>query len=43
LAGFVERAVSRGFGQWTCREVELIQSELSSAGSRYTTLDAFEL
>ena len=43
LAGFVERAVGRGFGIWTCCEVELIQSELSPAGNRYTTLDAFRL
>ena len=43
LAEFVERAVNREFGLWTCREVELIQSELSAAGNRYTTLDVFAL
>ena len=43
LAEFVQRAVTRKFGGWTCREVELIQSELSPTGSRYTTLDVFRL
>ena len=43
LAAFVEGAVARQFGCWTCREVELIRSELSTQGSRYTTLDVFPL
>lgn len=43
LAEFVNAAVSREFGRWTCREVELVRSELSPSGSRYTTLDAFRL
>ena len=38
LARFIESAGARRFGTWTCREVELIQSELSPGGSRYTTL-----
>lgn len=38
LAQFVSEAEARAFGAWTCREVELIQSELSPGGSRYTTL-----
>jgi len=38
LARFIERAVERRFGVWSCSELELIQSELSSGGSRYTTL-----
>jgi 2'-5' RNA ligase len=33
----------RFFGEWTANHVELIQSELSSEGSRYRTLDAVEL
>lgn len=28
----------RAFGEWTAREVELIQSTLSPAGARYTTI-----
>jgi len=43
LAGFVNEAVSREFGRWTCHGVELIRSELSPGGSRYTTLDVFPL
>ena len=38
LVHFIERAVGRRFGEWRCREIELIQSELSADGSRYTTL-----
>lgn len=38
LAQFIEGAVERRFGVWNCNEVELIQSELSPGGSRYTTL-----
>jgi RNA 2',3'-cyclic 3'-phosphodiesterase len=38
LAQFVESAADRRFGVWTCREVELIRSDLSSSGSHYTTL-----
>lgn len=38
LSNFIERAAGRQFGEWRCREIELIQSELSAGGSRYTTL-----
>lgn len=38
LAQFIEGAVERRFGVWNCNEVELIRSELSPGGSRYTTL-----
>lgn len=34
---------SRPLGEWTALEIELIRSELSSAGPRYTTLAAFRL
>lgn len=43
LAHFVENAVTRQFGKWRCDSIELIRSELSSAGSRYTTLDVVPL
>jgi len=43
LAEFVESAVNRQFGTWECREAELVRSELSPSGSRYTTLDVFPL
>lgn len=42
LSDFVQRAVERTFGAWTAGEVELIQSELSPGGSRYTTVAACE-
>ena len=43
LAGFVESAVDRRFGEWTASSVHLIRSELSPQGSRYTTLAEFPL
>jgi len=43
LASFVNGTAACEFGKWTCREVELIRSELSNSGSRYTTLDVFSL
>lgn len=43
LAQFVERAVNRQFGNWRATELELIRSELSSAGSCYTTLASVNL
>jgi 2'-5' RNA ligase len=43
LAKFVEQAAARQFGAWNATEVELIQSELSSTGSRYTTVARFDL
>ena len=35
--------VSRGFGEWMAEEIELVRSELSSGGSRYTTLATIPL
>jgi RNA 2',3'-cyclic 3'-phosphodiesterase len=43
LAGVLDNAATRAFGRWTCRELQLMQSEPSPSGSRYTTLDAFPL
>ncbi|MCU0784980.1 MAG: RNA 2',3'-cyclic phosphodiesterase [Verrucomicrobia bacterium] len=43
LARFIESAGNRRFGGWNCSEVELIQSELSAGGSRYTRLAKFRL
>jgi 2'-5' RNA ligase len=43
LARSVEDAITRRFGAWTADTVELIQSELSPSGSRYTTLADFRL
>ena len=38
IASFVNGAVTRKFGPWTADRVNLIRSELSPGGSRYTTL-----
>lgn len=38
LIEFIEAAAARRFGQWRANEVELIRSELSPSGSRYTAL-----
>jgi RNA 2',3'-cyclic 3'-phosphodiesterase len=38
LEKFVGAAVDRRFGAWRANELELIRSELSAGGSRYTTL-----
>jgi 2'-5' RNA ligase len=38
LARFIERQVARCFGEWRAKELELIRSELTPSGSRYTTL-----
>lgn len=43
LVGFLNEAVTIRFGTWRAEAVELIQSELSAQGSRYTTLDVFPL
>lgn len=43
IADFVRSAVERRFGAWSASEVELIQSQLSPGGSRYTTLAKFSL
>jgi 2'-5' RNA ligase len=43
LARFVEGAVGRTFGRWQAKEVILMRSELSSAGSKYEELARFPL
>ncbi len=43
IASFVNDAIRRKFGEWTAGEVELIRSELSAGGSRYTTLAGIHL
>ena len=43
LARFSAGMADRFFGDWKANEVELIHSELSSGGARYTTLAAFPL
>lgn len=43
LERFLDEAVSIRFGAWRAEAVELIRSELSAQGSRYTTLDVFRL
>lgn len=43
LGRFIESTGERCFGTWRCRELELMQSELSSGGSRYTTLAIIRL
>jgi 2'-5' RNA ligase len=43
LARFVEGAVGRDFGRWQVKEVLLLRSELSSAGSKYEELARFPL
>ncbi|HXT11704.1 MAG TPA: RNA 2',3'-cyclic phosphodiesterase [Candidatus Angelobacter sp.] len=43
LAKIEREMAKRFFGEWTAGSVELIRSELSSGGSRYTTVAAFPL
>jgi 2'-5' RNA ligase len=43
LRRFLDEAVAMRFGTWQAEGVELIRSELSAQGSRYTTLDVFRL
>jgi 2'-5' RNA ligase len=43
IAAFVQSAADRAFGAWTAAKIELIRSELSSAGSHYTCLTEFPL
>jgi 2'-5' RNA ligase len=43
LKRFLDEAVAMRFGTWPAEGVELIRSELSAQGSRYTTLDVFSL
>ena len=38
-----EAMKNRIFGEWTAREIEIIRSELSPTGARYTSLAAFPL
>jgi len=41
LAAFMQGAAERHFGAWTAARVELVRSELTSSGSRYTTVAEF--
>lgn len=43
LAEFLHAKANSEFGHWSCSEIELIRSELSDEGSRYTTLARFAL
>jgi 2'-5' RNA ligase len=43
LRRFLDEAVAMRFGTWQAEGVELIRSELSAQGSRYTTLVVFRL
>jgi 2'-5' RNA ligase len=43
LAAVVKAAVAREFGTWPAEALELIRSELSASGSRYTSLARFQL
>lgn len=43
IASFVNDAVTRKFGSWIAEQVELIRSELSPGGSRYTVLAGIKL
>lgn len=43
IASFLKGAVDRRFGIWMADRLELIRSELSPQGSRYTTLKKFLL
>ena len=43
IAEWVEGAVDRRFGSWQAGEIELIRSELSAGGSRYSTLAVIPL
>ena len=43
IASFLQDAVNRRFGDWTADHLELIRSELSPDGSRYTRLADFPL
>jgi 2'-5' RNA ligase len=40
LTAWAEAMKDRVFGEWTAREIEIIRSELSSVGARYTALAA---
>jgi 2'-5' RNA ligase len=46
IRSLAARALSlekRPFGEWTAHENEILRSELSPAGARYTSLAAFQL
>jgi len=43
LAARAQSLEKRLFGEWTAHEIEIIRSELSPAGARYTSLAAFRL
>jgi 2'-5' RNA ligase len=43
LAARVQSLEKRLFGEWTAHEIEIIRSELSTVGARYTSLAAFRL
>jgi len=43
LAARAQSLAKRLFGEWTAHEIEIIRSELSPAGARYTSLAAFRL
>jgi 2'-5' RNA ligase len=43
LAARAQSLEKRLFGDWTAHEIEIIRSELSPVGSRYTSLAAFRL
>jgi len=43
LASRAQSLEKRLFGEWTAHEIEIIRSELSPAGARYTSLAAFRL
>lgn len=43
LAEYLRENGNRTFGRWSCTEAELLQSTLTPAGSRYTTLATLPL
>ena len=43
LAHLIQKMVRRTFGEWTVETVEIIRSELSPEGARYTNLASIPL
>ncbi len=43
LARFVDASIRRRFGAWRCGEIELVRSDPSPTGSRYTTIATIAL
>lgn len=43
IAGFLQRGAARCMGEWRARTCELVRSELSSDGSRYSVVASFSL